>query len=198
MTAGFFRRSRQPMNALFDLLNDTERRTLGRLGLAALVALVVCLALFARFRGGLEKERTASFRLHEAAQKTVQARDKTKAEWQRWEDAGRDLAELRTGYFYEEGAGSPTLRQDLQKIFAQAGTIITDLDYGYSDMEKEKVRKTVVNFTYTGTYAGLKRLLAVLEDFPKFLVIEKVEFPRTGSGGERLNAKLTLAGYYGI
>jgi len=186
------------MNTLFDLLNDEERRTLGRLGLAALVALVILLALFARFRGGLEKERATSFRLHEATLKTVQARDKAKAEWKRWEDAGRDLAELRTGYFYEEGAGVQTLRQDLQKIFAQAGTSITDLDYGYSEMVKEKVRKTIVSFTYTGTYAGLKKLLAVIEAFPKFLAIEKLEFPKTGSGGERLNAKLTLAGYYGI
>jgi hypothetical protein len=186
------------MNALLDLLSDTERRTLARLGLAALIALVVCLALFARLRGGLEKDRTDSFRLHEATQKTVQARDKAKAEWKRWEDAGRDLAELRTGYFYEEGAGVQALRQDLQQIFAQAETNITDIDYGYSEMEKEKVRKTLVTFNYTGSYAGLKKLLAVLEAFPKFLVIEKVEFPRTGSGGERLNAKLTLAGYYGI
>ena len=186
------------MNALFDLLNDRERRTLGRLGLAALIALVVFLVLFVRLRGGLERERTASFRLHEATQRAVQARDKAQAEWKRWEDAGRDLAELRTGYFYEDAAGIPPLRQDLQEIFARAGTTITDLDYGYSDMEKEKVRKTLVTFTYSGTYAGLKKLLAVIEAFPKFLVIEKLEFPRTGSGGERLNAKLTLAGYYGI
>lgn len=186
------------MNALFDLFNDTERRTLGRLGLAALLALVVFLVLFARIRGGLEKERTASFRLQESTQKAVRARDEARAEWKRWEDAGRDLGELRTGYFYEEEEGVQALRQDLQQIFALAGTTITDLDYGYSEMEKEQVRKTLVTFTYTGTYAGLKKLLAVLEAFPKFLVIEKVDFPRTGSGGERLNAKLTLAGYYGI
>jgi hypothetical protein len=186
------------MNALFDLLNDRERRTLGRLGLVALVALVAFLFLFVRLRGGMEKQQTASFRLHEATQKTLQARDRAKAEWKRWEDAGRDMAELRTGYFYEEEAGVQTLRQDLQQIFAQAGTTITNLDYGYSEMEKEKVRKTVVTFTYMGTYAGLKELLAAIESFPKFLVIEKVDFPRTGSGGERLSAKLTLAGYYGI
>jgi len=186
------------MNALFDLLNDGERRTLGRLGLVALVVLIVSLVLFVRVRGGLEKERTASFRLHEATQKVVQTRDKAAAEWKRWEDAGRDMEELRAGYFYNEEAGIPSLRQDLQGIFAKAGTAITDLDYGYSDMEKEKVRKTLVIFTYNGTYAGLKKLLAVIKDFPKFLVIEKIEFPRTGSGGERLSAKLTLAGYYGI
>jgi hypothetical protein len=186
------------MNALFDLLDDKERRTLGRLGLAAALALVVFLILFARVRGGLLKERADSFRLHEAAQRTVLARDKAKAEWGRWEDAGRDLAELRTGFFYEEGAGFQALRQDLERIFAQAGTSITDLDYGYSDMEKEQVRKTIVTFTYSGTYAGLKTLLAALESFPKFLVIEKVEFPRTGSGGERLNAQMAVAGYYGI
>jgi hypothetical protein len=187
------------MNALFDLFNDRERRTLGRLGLAVLIALAAFLVLFVRFRGGLQGVRTASFRDHESAQRAVQARDSAKAEWKRWEDADRDLAELQSGYFYEEGAGAQTtLRQDLQQIFTRAGTAITDLDYGYSEMEKEKVRKTIVTFTYTGTYAGLKRLLAALEAFPKFLVIEKLEFPRTGSGGELLSAKLTLAGYYAL
>lgn len=185
------------MNVLFDLLDDRERRSLARIGLAAIVALAVCLLLFARFRIGLKNAQTQSFHLHEATQKAVQARDQSKAEWARWEEAGRDLAELRTGYFYEKGADVQTLRQDLEKIFLQAGTSITDLSYGYSDLEKEKVRKTVVTFTYSGTYAGLKRLLAKIEDFPKFLVIERLEFPRTGSGGERLSAKLTLAGYYG-
>jgi len=186
------------MNALFDLFNDKERRTLGRLGLAALVILIVFLVLFSRLRGGLEKDRTASLRLQESAQKAVRARDEARAEWKRWEDAGRDLEELRAGYFYDPEEGVQALRQDLQQIFALAGTAITDLDYGYSDMEKEQVRKTLVTFTYTGTYAGLKKLLAVLEAFPKFLVIEKIDFPRTGSGGERLNVKMTLAGYYGI
>jgi hypothetical protein len=187
------------MNALFDLFNDRERRTLVRLALVALVALVLFLVLFVRLRGGLESRRTASFRAHETTQRAVQARDKARAEWRLWEDAGRDLGELRTSYFYEEGAGvQGMLRQDLQKVFAQAGTMITDLDYSYFEMEKEQVRKTLVIFTYTGTYAGLKRLLAAIEAFPKFLVIEKVEFPRTGSNGERLSAKLTLAGYYGI
>jgi len=186
------------MNALFDLLDDRERRTLVRLGLAALIVLAVVLLLFVGLRGSLKKDRTASFRLHETTQKTLQARDRAKAEWARWEDAGRDLAELRAGYFYEEKAAIQTLRQDLEKIFAQAGTSITDLVYGYSDLEKEQVRKTLVTFTFSGTYAGLKKLLAVIEAFPKFLVIEKVEFPRTGAGGARLSAKLTLAGYYGI
>jgi len=72
-----------------------------------------------------------------------------------------------------------------------------DLSYSYTDQEKEKVRTTLITFTYSGTYAGLKRLLAVVQAFPKFLVIEKLEFPRTGSGGGGLSAKMTLAGYYG-
>ena len=186
------------MNALFDLFNDTERRTLGRIGLASLLALVVFLVLFVRVRGGLAKERTTAVRAQESAQNAVKARDEARTQWKQWEDAGRDLAELRATYFYDEQAGVQVLRQDLEKIFARAGTAITDLAYGYADLEKEQVRKTLVTFTYTGTYAGLKKLLAVLEAFPKFLVIEKVEFPRTGSGGERLSAKMTLAGYYGI
>jgi hypothetical protein len=185
------------MNALFDLFNDAERRTLVRLGLASALVVALFLVVFVRVRGGLQSERTDSVRIQEAAQKAIQARDKARVEWKRWEDAGRDLAELRDGYFYDEGAGIQVLRQDLQKIFAAAGTTITDLSYGYAELEKEQVRRTLVTFTYTGTYPGLKKLLAVLEAFPKFLVIEKVEFPRTGGGGGRLSAKLTLAGYYG-
>ncbi len=171
---------------------------LGRLGVAALIGLVIFLVFFLRIRGGLERERTASVPLRDSFAKAAKARDEAKAEWRRWEEAGKDLEELRTGYFYNHEDGVQTLRLDLQQIFSLAGTTITDLNYGYSDMEKEQVRKTVVTFTFTGTYAGLKKLLAVLEAFPKFLVIEKIDFPKTGSGGERLNAKLTLAGYYGI
>lgn len=185
------------MNLLFDLLDDKERRTLGRIGLVAVVALALFLAVFTHFRIGLERKKTASFRLHETAQKTFQAKDKAQAEWARWEEAGKDLDELRGSYFYEEATGPQTMRQDLEKIFSQAGTSITDLSYGYTELEKEKVRKTAVIFTYSGTYAGLKRLVAVIEAFPKFLTIEKLEFPKTGSGGGPLSVKMTLAGYYG-
>ncbi len=186
------------MNALFDLLTDKERRTLVRLGAAALLALVVLLVLLTRVRGGLKKERVEAAQLRNSSARAVKARDEARAEWRRWEEANRDIEELRTGFFYDPEEGGQILRLDLEQIFAQAGTSITDLNYGYSDMEKEQVRKTVVTFTYAGTYAGLKRLLAVLEVFPKFLVIDKLEFPRTGSDGGRLSVRLTLAGYYGI
>ena len=186
------------MNVLFDLFSDKERRALGRLGLAALVALAVFLVLFTRVRGGLEKERTESARLRNSSLRAAKARDEAKAEWQRWEEANRDLGELRTDYFYDPEEGGQTLRLDLQQIFALAGTTVSDIGYAYSDMEKEQVRKTVVTFTYTGTYAGLKKLLAVLEAFPKFLLIDKIDFPKVGPDVGRLSAKLTLAGYYGI
>ncbi len=185
------------MNVLFDLFTDKERRTLGRLGLAALLALAVFLVLFSRVRGGLEKERVDSAQLRNTSLRSAKARDKAKAEWQRWEEANRDLEELRTGYFYDPEEGAQALSLDLQQIFALAGTTVTDIGYSYSDMEKEQVRKTLVAFTYTGTYPGFKKLLAVLEAFPKFLVIDKIDFPRVGTDGGRLSVKLTLAGYYG-
>lgn len=186
------------MNVLFDLFTDKERRTLVRLGSAAIVVLAVFLVLFTKVRGGLEKERVDSAQLRNSSLRAAKARDEAKAEWQLWEEANRDLEELRTGYFYDPEEGGQALRLDLQQIFALAGTAVTDIGYAYSDMEKEQVRKTLVTFTYAGTYAGLKKLLAVLEAFPKFLVIDKIEFPRVASEGGRLSAKLTLAGYYGI
>ena len=51
------------MNALFDLFNDAERRTLGRLGLATLLALAVSLVAFVRLRGSLENAYYISHRI---------------------------------------------------------------------------------------------------------------------------------------
>jgi hypothetical protein len=186
------------MNVLFDLFNDKERRTLVRLGLATLVALAVLLVLFTRVRGGLEKDRAESAQLRNSSLRAAKARDAAKAEWQRWEEANRDLEELRTDYFYDPEEGVQTLRSDLQQIFTLAGTTVSDIGYAYSDLEKEQARKTIVTFTYAGTYAGLKKLLAVLEAFPKFLVIDKIDFTKVGTAGGRLSAKLSLAVYYGI
>ena len=63
------------MNALFDLFNDKERRTLGRLGLAVLLALAVFLVLFTRIRGGIERDKGAALRLQDSCGQAAKARD---------------------------------------------------------------------------------------------------------------------------
>lgn len=184
------------MGVLTDLTNDRERRTLVRLGLAATLALVAVLVVVARTRTGLSHWRLESARLQESADRTERALEKARSEWQRWQEAAADLEDLRNGTFYGPEDGVQALRLDLQGIFALAGAPVPDIAYNYAELDKERVRKTQVTFTYNGSYAGLKRLLAALEAFPRFLIIERIEFPRTETSGDGLSAKLTLGAYY--
>lgn len=185
------------MNRLFDRLDDRDRKALVRLGLAAFVVLAVALAVFFRTKDAHSGLRTSLVKLETDNAKAVEARAEAEAEWLRWQEAREDLGMLATEYFYSSKDDVTALRLDLQRLFALAGLTVSDIGYGYSDLDKEKAQKTIVTFSYSGTYAGLKRLLGIIERFPRFLVIERIDFQKTGSDGGSLVCKLTLAGYYG-
>lgn len=185
------------MNAIFDRLEDRERKALVRLGVAVLVALAVGLAVFFKTRDTYSDVRASLVKLEDDQVKAVNARDEAEIEWLRWQEAQEDLEMLGTDYFYSAKEGVTALRLDLQRLFALAGLTISDIGYGYSDLDKEQARKTIVTFSYSGSYAGLKRLVGIIERFPRFLVIERIDFQKTGSDGGPLVCKLTLAGYYG-
>ncbi|MCK7478609.1 MAG: hypothetical protein M0C28_15425 [Candidatus Moduliflexus flocculans] len=124
----------------------------------------------------------ASVHSQETAQRAVKARDEARAEWKRWEDAGRDLAELRTGYFYDEAEGVQVLRQDLQKIFAQAGTAITDLNYGYSELEKETGPENARHVHLLGHVRGLEEAPGRPRGLPQVPGHREGRFPQDGLG----------------
>jgi hypothetical protein len=184
------------MNRIFDRLDDRERKALVRLGLAAFVFLTVSAVVYFRTKGAYHEVRASLVELETARAKAVKDRGEAESEWLRWQEAGEDLETLGTDYFYRATEGVTALRLDLQRIFALAGLTVSDIGYGYSDLDKEQARKTIVTFSYSGSYAGLKKLLGIIERFPRFLVIERIDFPKTGSDGGSLVCKLTLAGYY--
>lgn len=185
------------MTRFIDRLDDKDRRTLVRLGVAALLALAVALGVFLRTKAAYAAVRGSLATLKSEESKAVESRDGAEAEWRRWQEAQAELEKLGADYFYSAQEGITALRLDLQRLFAQAGLTVSGIGYGYSDLDKEQARKTIVTFSYSGSYAGLKRLVGIIERFPRFLVIERLDFQKTGSDGGPLVCKLTLAGYYG-
>jgi Tfp pilus assembly protein PilO len=184
------------MNAIFDRLTDKERRTLQRLGVAALLMLAVSLVLVLKQRNGYLDARDTLALTQQQLRSAEKARAAAQAEWLRWQEAGRDIESFHGTFFYEEKTAYRTLRLDLQRIFNETGMNVPQITYSYSDVDKGQIKKVLIVFNYAGTYADLKRFLAVVERFPKSLTVEKVDFLKTDENSGFLNLKLTLAAYY--
>jgi Tfp pilus assembly protein PilO len=184
------------MNAIFDRLDGKERKTLERLAAAVCAAMILFLILATRQRTSYFEAEDALKSTRDNTRRIEKMRDETKAEWLRWQEAARDLESFRGTYFYDEKTVIQKLRLDLRQIFSQAGMDVPQLQYRYSDLEKVDIKKVVVTFSYSGTYVELKRFLAIVERFPKFLAVEKIDFQKTDAASGLLNLKLTLAGYY--
>ena len=185
------------MKELIRLLNEKERRTIVVLAAASGLALLALI-----FIAGAEMRNyhraDASARARAAELVRVQAaRDEAGAEAERWTEAGRDLEKLRTERFYDESREIRDLRLDLERVFDEAGVSVSQISYRYSDLAKGKMKKVVAGFTFGGTYAGLKRFLSVVERSPKFLTLERIDFP-TGPEAEILQLKIELAAYYAM
>ncbi len=186
------------MKELIRLLNEKERRTIVVLAAASGFALLALI-----FIAGTEvrsfRRADASVRARAAELvKAEAARDAAAVEAGRWEEAGRDLEKLRAERFYDESREIRDLRLDLERVFDEAGIRVTQITYRYTDLAKGKLRKVVAGFTFGGTYAGLKRFLSVVERSPKFLTLERIDFPATGAEVSILQLKIELAAYYAM
>jgi Tfp pilus assembly protein PilO len=183
------------MRELFSALDEKERMRLKWLGFLCLVALFILLIFSLGQRRGYyllvdqlqEREKTAS--------SAEGKRKESAANWGQWEQTSKDIQTLREKFFYHEGEENE-LRLDLRKIFSESGISSRSLKYNYSSLEKGKIGKVSVTFTFTGTYPILKRFLQALEQFPRFLLLEKIDFLRIGSEGAQLELRIILAGYY--
>lgn len=183
------------MKEIFSYLNESERKVVR---LLFLLLLLVVLFLFFVSLG----ERRGYFELRSE----LQAREKVAAEAansrmasveqkSRWEQAYRDMDDLKKTYFYKE-EGVNELRLDLEKIFAESGITARSLRYNYATLEKESINKINVTFTFTGSYLILKKFLDTIERFPRFLLLEKIDFMKISGEGNILELRIILAGYY--
>jgi Tfp pilus assembly protein PilO len=184
------------MNGLFSALDEKERTGLRLLSLLVLVALFVLVFFsFGRRRSYqllVERLQGRDKAAAEAGAKLVEST----AEWAQWQEAYQDIKDLKEKFFYHEGEEASELRLDLQKVFSESGISARSYRYNYVSLEKEKIRKINVTFTFTGSYPILKRFLQTLEQFPKFLFLEKIDFLKIGGDGTMLELRIVLAAYY--
>jgi len=186
------------MNAIFRVLNGGERRTVGRLALAAVLAAVLGFVLAARQRSGWLEASGSLVRTQEELLKAEDSLAQAKAEWLRWQQARRDLVSLEESYFYDGKTCVTALMQDLQVIFRQAGASVSQIGYSYDNIARGRYGRVVVDFNYSGTYGSFKKFLSTVERFPKFLAVEKIDFQNVGSSGGPLSLRITMAGYYAL
>jgi hypothetical protein len=184
------------MKDLVNLLTAREKKTL-----VALAAALVFFLLFFVFvslgeKRGFSRIDQTSSATNAALVKAQAARDGMSSEAGQWEQAVQDLEELRTRSFYDGTKGSREIRLDIERLMGEAGVRVSRINYKYADLEKGSLSRVVASFSFEGSYASLKKFLALIERFPKFLTVERIDFANTDSAIGSLALKMELAGYY--
>ncbi|NIO48086.1 MAG: hypothetical protein GTN73_01410 [Candidatus Aminicenantes bacterium] len=186
------------MKKIFDLLDDKEKKTL--IVLCVMIAGVVLFLLLI----SLSQRRSYFNALssHTVKQKDYErinkAKIKKEREWIRWQEAQRDMDDLKKKYFYDDdNEGFERLRLDLEQLLNKARINVSSRKkYDYVEFKGETIKKVNVTFDIKGSYLSLKRFIHSVEEFPKFLLIEKVDFLNIDAGGNVLELRVVMAGYY--
>ena len=184
------------MIEIFSVLSENEKRVLRLLALAFLFVLAFFLLVSLGQRRGYLNLMSELQAREKFASETAKSRAASGEEWAKWEQAYRDMAELKKAYFFKEDEGLNELRVDLQKTLAESGIAARSMRYNYVNLEKGSFKRINVTFAFTGSYLILKRFLDTVERFPKFLVLEKIDFMKVSAGGNVLELRIVLAGYY--
>ena len=184
------------MQEIISLLRNKERRIVGILCILAAVALL----FYVFFARGIKGNYSRTQRELNTAQRNFQEadslRNENKAEWLGWEQTNTDLEELRSQYFYTRETISQDLRQDVEDIFTGIGIPTPDIRYDYREDTKEKIAKVNATFQISGPYHLMKRFVYSVENFSKFLIVEKIDFADINMQSGGLKLKIVLAGYY--
>jgi hypothetical protein len=184
------------MKEVFNTLGEKEKKRLQLLGLFLLIALFVLLFFSLGQRRSYYLLADQLRARETAAAAADDKRAQSAAKWEQWGQTSKDVQALKESFFYHEGQEINELLLDLRKIFSASGISSPSFRYNYASLEKERIGKISVTFTFTGTYPILKRFLQTLEQYPKFLILEKIDFLKIGGGGTVLELRIVLAGYY--
>jgi hypothetical protein len=184
------------MKDLFSLLNARERRLVSVLGIA--LAAAACVLIFIAFkeRGAAGRAAAALTSAEQNYQSLSRSRSEVKKEWQRSVDAQKDMAALKSEYFYAGRNAIEDFRLDLQRLFDRGGIAVADIAYGYAELVKGGIRKITAEFKFSGNYMTMKRFLDMIERHRRFLHVEKIDFLAVGKQPGLLDLKIGLAGYY--
>lgn len=184
------------MREIFSLLEEKERKTLRVLSVFLVgAALFLILASFPQKRSYVKtltqlEDKQSEYQHFSGI--TVQKDN----EWRQWQEAYQDIVELKKSHFYSGKDAVKQMRLDIQRLLSRARIPSSQKKYNYIEFKQEKIKKMNVSFNIRGTYQSLKRFIQSVEEFPKFLIVEKIDFLDIDSAGSVLELKIVLAGYY--
>ncbi len=184
------------MKDLISLLDMRERRLVAWMG--AVLGAGACLFIFLAVRAGAQAGRMArAFDAASVQAKAIDAgREEARVSRDAWAQAQKDIATLKGAWMYDPKDAVRALRLDLERIFESSGIAASDIVYGYVTVPRTRLQKMTAEFRFQANYATLKRLLDVVERYPKLLMAEKVDFLSIGKPPGTLELRVTLAGYY--
>jgi hypothetical protein len=184
------------MREVFNLFEEKEKKVLRAVGVLFGVAMLFLLLIsFPQKRSSIRAHsrlESKQSEYHHFNSKTQEKED----EWRQWQEAYRDIDELKKSHFYSGKDAVKKMRLDIQRILSQARIPSSQKKYNYTEFKRENIKKMSVSFNVRGTYQSLKKLIQVVEEFPKFLIMEKIDFLEIDYRSSILELKIVLAGYY--
>lgn len=184
------------MKEAFSNINQKERRQLA--GAAALLGLILIFLVFGV--GSMRRSCRKSVEILALADKDMAAAGeslgRTEAEWERWEQASRDMADLQEKFFYSADEWLKPVRLDLQRLLDDSSILHSQKNFLYTHFEGEGISKVDIEFNVTGSYNSLKAFIQSVESLPRFLMIERIDFLEIDPQGARIKLRVILAGYH--
>jgi cell division protein FtsB len=184
------------MNEIFDLMRQKERKALLVLLLLLAAALLFYIFIARDLKGSYTQAEEGLASKREAFQRLDAERKDQKLEWRQWQQASKDIDKLRNRYFYSPDAIAQDMRRDIARIFQGADIPVPDIRYSYTEHGDQKIASGIATFQISGPYVQIKRFIFRVEKFPKFLILEKIDFVDISQAAGVLKLKITLAGYY--
>jgi len=184
------------MKELYSRLTDKQRKTAALL-LTVFSCVFAALAVFA-VRARLEEGKSARHRaaIERQWKDADKARRDAVQEGDRWVQAAADIQELRTTWLFDSADGPQAFRTELQRILEMSGVTASEIRYGDHDLYRNRMRKITADFGFLGTYPSFRRFLENVENHPRAVHVEKIDFRNIGSQPGIIESRITLAGYY--
>ena len=185
------------MKELVSLLDLRERKAVKTVATIAgfVCAAALVLAVRAQVRAGRAAGRLGAAEIRAGA--AARSRDEARREFENWRQAAADLRDLGSTWFYNSAKGAQEFRLDLGRIFEASSIIVPEITYNDLELVKGRLRRTTAEFRMSGSYPMLRRLLEAVENHPRALHLEKVDFVDIGGAAAGvLVVRVVLAGYY--
>jgi Tfp pilus assembly protein PilO len=184
------------MLKLSELLTRREKRLLLRLSLEVLFVVAVFIFSLIFWSSRLKTVNQESAKLQAELEKMMAQAEQTEIEFLRWQETQKDLEEMKKTVLYSGQGSLEAFRQDLTKLFQQAGLLLTTINYQYEESERKEFNKLSASFNLRLLYPHFKKFLYLVETWPRFLVLDQINFQKIDNVSGILDLRLTLAGYY--